>query len=90
MRISLEPDAKMLEEVVVVPYGGPVARKDLTGSVVSVNVEDMKALQAVTFENAIAGKVAGVQVCAMRADEWWICTVLWTVSRFLQKQAVFW
>lgn len=40
----------MLEEVVVVPYGGPVARKDLTGSVVSVNVEDMKALQAVTFE----------------------------------------
>lgn len=62
LRISLEPDAKMLEEVVVVPYGGPVARKDLTGSVVSVNVEDMKALQAVTFENAIAGKVAGVQV----------------------------
>ena len=31
LRISLEPDAKMLEEVVVVPYGGPVARKDLTG-----------------------------------------------------------
>ena len=62
LRISLEPDAKMPEEVVVVPYGGPVARKDLTGSVVSVNVEDMKALQAVTFENAIAGKVAGVQV----------------------------
>ncbi len=29
LRISLEPDAKMLEEVVVVPYGGPVARKDL-------------------------------------------------------------
>lgn len=62
LKVSLEPDATMLDEVVVMPYGGPVARKDLTGSVASVNMKDMLAMQTVTFENAIAGKVAGVQV----------------------------
>ncbi len=62
LKVTLEPDATMLDEVVVMPYGGPVARKDLTGSVASVNMKDMLAMQTVTFENAIAGKVAGVQV----------------------------
>lgn len=62
LNVALEPDATLLDEVVVMPYGGPVARKDLTGSVSSVNMKDMLAMQTVTFENAIAGKVAGVQV----------------------------
>ena len=34
--------------------------------------------------------VAAVTTPRVRAEEWWICTVLWTVSRFLQKQAAFW
>lgn len=62
LKIVLDVDATMLDEVVVIPYGGQVSKKDLTGSVASVNMADMKTIQTVTFENAIAGKVAGVQV----------------------------
>lgn len=62
LKVQLEPDAAMLDEVVVIPYGDAVARRDLTGSVASVNMQDMKKLTTTTFENAIAGKVAGVQV----------------------------
>lgn len=60
--IKLEPNNELLDELVVVPYGTAVAKKDLTGSVATVNIADMKALQTTTFENAIAGKVAGLQV----------------------------
>lgn len=60
--VVLVSDAITMEDVVVLPYGGAVAKKDLTGSVASINVQDMKKLAAVTFESAIAGKVAGVQV----------------------------
>lgn len=60
--VVLETDAITMEDVVVLPYGAAVAKKDLTGSVASINVQDMKKLAAVSFESAIAGKVAGVQV----------------------------
>lgn len=53
-------DAKM-DEVVVVGYG-TVNRKDLTGSVSSVNVEDLQKAPVRNFEEALAGRVPGVQV----------------------------
>ncbi len=59
--ISLKTDEKALEEVVVVGYG-EVNRRDLTGSVGSANVTDMLKAPVASFDEALAGRVAGVQV----------------------------
>ncbi len=50
-----------LDEVVVIGYG-EVRKSDLTGSVGQVNVEDMQKAPVATFDQALAGRVAGVQV----------------------------
>ena len=50
-----------LNDVVVVGYGS-MARKDLTGSVVTVNPEELSMSPAVTIDDALTGKAAGVQV----------------------------
>lgn len=60
-KIKLEPSSQVLNDVVIIGYG-EVKRKDLTGSVGSVNVKDMEKAPVVSFEDALAGRVAGVQV----------------------------
>lgn len=60
-RIVLTEDARFLDEVLVVGYG-TVRRGDLTGSVSSVNVESLTKAPVASFDNALAGRVAGVQV----------------------------
>lgn len=61
MRIVLEDDTQLLDEVVVVGYG--VQRKsDITGAIASVNSEQMKNKATDNVGKAIQGKVAGVQV----------------------------
>ncbi len=61
IEVSLKLDEKALEEVVVVGYG-EVSRRDLTGSVGSANVNDMLKAPVASFDEALAGRVAGVQV----------------------------
>ena len=61
LTISLEEDASELEEVVVVGYG-TVSRKDLTGSVASVASADFRDLGVSRVDQALVGKVPGVQV----------------------------
>lgn len=48
-------------EIVSVGYGS-VARKDLTGSVGKVNMDDISRNSAMNFDQAIAGRIAGVVV----------------------------
>lgn len=50
-----------LNDVVVVGYGS-LYRKDLTGSVATVNPDELVNTPAVTIDDALAGKAAGVQV----------------------------
>ena len=50
-----------LTEVVVVGYGA-VQRKDLTGAVSSINTEEVKDLALTRIDQALLGRVAGVQV----------------------------
>jgi TonB-linked SusC/RagA family outer membrane protein len=57
----LAQDPQSLKQVVVVGYG-TVQRKDLTGSVGSVNVADLQKAPVKSFDEALAGRVAGVQV----------------------------
>lgn len=61
---SLEPSVKGLNDVVIIGYGS-VKRKDLTGSVAAVKVEDMQKAPVPSFDQALAGRVAGVQVSAV-------------------------
>ena len=61
MQITLEDDAEMLEETVVIGYG--VQKKsDLTGSVASVREEDLQNRSTSDAAAALQGKAAGVQV----------------------------
>jgi TonB-linked SusC/RagA family outer membrane protein len=59
--ITLQPDAAALEEVVVVGYGS-LAKKRVTGSVISISPETITEVPALSPESAIIGQVAGVQV----------------------------
>jgi len=61
VNVAMKPSQTQLNEVVVVGYG--VARKrDLTGSVVSLKSKELTDIPTPSFENAIQGKAAGVQV----------------------------
>lgn len=59
--VSLKQDNKMLDEVVVIGYGTS-KRSDLTGSVVSVKSDDIMQTPTSDVAQALAGRVAGVQV----------------------------
>ncbi|NSL87994.1 TonB-dependent receptor [Chitinophaga sp. Mgbs1] len=59
MNVQLAEDAKTLGSIVVVGYG-QVNKRDLTGSVSSVKPDDMKKMNATTFDAALAGRTAGV------------------------------
>lgn len=60
-KIRMEKDITGLDQVVVVAYGTS-KKKDLTGSVSSVNGKDIQDVPFNTIDNALAGKAAGVQV----------------------------
>jgi len=59
--VSLSSELVGLNEVVVVGYG-TVKRKDLTGSVQSVSSENLKDVSVTRVEQALIGKLAGVQI----------------------------
>jgi TonB-linked SusC/RagA family outer membrane protein len=61
INVSLQPETSSLDQVVVVGYGN-TKKKDLTGSVATVNAADLKDAPFATVDNALAGKAAGVQV----------------------------
>lgn len=61
VEIRLEPDTRLLDEVVVIGYG-TVKRKDLTGSVASARGEDIEARQTTTLSTALQGSMSGVMV----------------------------
>jgi len=59
--IMMLPDLEQLEEVVVIGYGS-VLKKDLTGSISSVKVEEEVATQSNSIDQLLQGRAAGVQV----------------------------
>lgn len=59
--IELDEDKIALEEIVVIGYG-TAKRKDITGSVASVSADKLKETPAVSLNQALQGKTAGVQV----------------------------
>ncbi|MGL4519111.1 MAG: SusC/RagA family TonB-linked outer membrane protein [Phocaeicola sp.] len=63
IEITLADDSQALEEVVVIGYGS-VKRKDLTGSVATVNSEVLASVPVASATEALTGRMAGVQVTA--------------------------
>lgn len=61
VEITLKAKVDDLNQYVVVGYGS-TKRKDLTGSVASVNPEEVKNVPYASIDQALAGKAAGVQV----------------------------
>lgn len=63
INVSLEEDAALLDEVVVVGYG-QMKRSDLTGAVVSVGEDAVKKSIATSIDQVLQGRAAGVQIQA--------------------------
>ena len=67
INVNLQPDTEALEEVVVVGYG-TVLKRDLTGAVSSVVVDDEVSRQSATVDQLLQGRAAGVQVTQNSAN----------------------
>ncbi len=61
MQVLLNPDAKILGEVLVVGYGS-TTRGDLTGNISSVKGADLASIPVPNFQEALQGRMAGVFV----------------------------
>lgn len=61
LNIVLAEDTKQLEEVVVVGYGTQ-KKRDLTGAVSSIKMDETQKETFTTISHALAGKAAGLQV----------------------------
>ena len=61
VNINLAPDAKALEEVVVVGYGTQ-RKSDMTGAVGSVKAEALQERPAASLNQALAGRITGANV----------------------------
>lgn len=61
LNITLADLNAELSQVVVIAYG-TTKKSDLTGSVVSVKADELKAIPATSFDQALQGRAAGVQV----------------------------
>lgn len=61
MKIMLEDETNLLEEVVAIGYGS-VKRKDVTTAVSSVSTEDLDTRPIVSAAQGMQGKAAGLQI----------------------------
>jgi len=59
--VVMVPHASSLNEVVMIGYGSS-RKKDVTGSVSTVDTKEIENMNFNTVDNALAGKAAGVQV----------------------------
>ena len=66
--VTLRPESYEGDEVVVIGYGTTEVR-DLTGAVGSISAEEIEDKPLVSFEDALAGRVAGVQVQQNSGDQ---------------------
>ncbi|HEX8530816.1 MAG TPA: TonB-dependent receptor [Cytophagales bacterium] len=65
--VTLNPDIKSLSEVVVIGYGER-ERKDLTGAITSVNAQEITSTPIASVDQALQGRVSGVQITTTSGD----------------------
>ncbi|RZM28545.1 MAG: TonB-dependent receptor [Pedobacter sp.] len=59
--LVMAKDLKQLQQVMIVGYGQE-KKKNITGSIASISAKDIANTSAISFDNAIIGKAAGVDV----------------------------
>ena len=64
INVQMEKGDIGLDEVVVIGYGS-VKKSDLTGAVVSVDMDELSDIPVSSFDKKMQGRVAGVQVTSM-------------------------
>ncbi|MGI4820011.1 MAG: SusC/RagA family TonB-linked outer membrane protein [Janthinobacterium lividum] len=62
VNITLAPDLKQLDEVVVTGYGQQQERREITGAVATINSTQYKDQPIIGVDQALQGRAAGVQV----------------------------
>lgn len=68
VNVSLNPNAKMqMDEVVVIGYG-EVKKTDLTGSVTNVKMGDIKDAPVLSVDQALQGRVAGADIMSTTGE----------------------
>ncbi|MCT4644636.1 MAG: SusC/RagA family TonB-linked outer membrane protein, partial [Carboxylicivirga sp.] len=67
INITLKTEFTQLDEVVAIGYGS-MKKKDLTGAIASVNVEEMEKMPVANVAQAMAGRVAGVQITTSEGE----------------------
>ncbi|MEZ4902319.1 MAG: carboxypeptidase-like regulatory domain-containing protein [Spirosomataceae bacterium] len=63
INVQLKAEARNLSEIVVTGYGSQIKR-ELTGNIAKIRPSDIQDMPVNTFDQAIQGKAAGVQVNA--------------------------
>ena len=61
LNVALPPDSQVLDEVVIIGYG-TTTKKDATGSVTAVSVEEFNKGAIVSTDQLLTGKAAGVRI----------------------------
>ncbi|GAB3247947.1 TonB-dependent receptor [Larkinella harenae] len=61
VNVTLQPDDKVLEEIVVIGYG-TAKKSDLTGAVGTVREAELKERPTASLQQALSGRMPGVQV----------------------------
>lgn len=62
INVQLVANVSQLEEIVVVGYGGKQRKEDLTGAIAQVTSEDFDKQPVIKLDQALQGRIAGVQV----------------------------
>ncbi len=66
--VNMENDSTTsIDDVVVIGYGS-VAKKDLTGSVSSVKMNDIRDVPVTSVDNALQGRIAGADIMATSGE----------------------
>ncbi len=60
--VILASDASEIEEVIVTGYGGALSKRDFTGSISKVSGKDIENAPVQSFDRALQGRAAGVQI----------------------------
>lgn len=67
LNVTMEEAISVLEDVVVIGYGQQ-KRGDLTGSVSTIKADELTKAKAISFQEAMQGKLAGVQIMSASGE----------------------
>ena len=83
LKITLKPDAKQLDEIIVVAYG--TAKKSaFTGSASTIKADKLEERIVSNITNALSGQVAGIQTVNANGAPGSVCNSSYPWYRFYE------